>query len=116
MLSVNSVCWAPHELGLMLACASSDGSVSVLTYTAAHTWHAVKITNAHNVCLSFKRACIIFGNCTGHSSSVEISWGLHHLQEFHVSFTTIENFMSSFIIFLKYLGPFVIFGNFAGHI
>ncbi|XP_018024605.1 protein SEC13 homolog [Hyalella azteca] len=47
--SINSVCWAPHELGLMLACASSDGSVSVLTYTAAHTWHAVKITNAHNV-------------------------------------------------------------------
>ena len=46
---VNSVCWAPHEHGLMLACASSDGSVSVLTYTASHTWQPTKINNAHNV-------------------------------------------------------------------
>lgn len=29
--SVNSVCWAPHDFGLMLACGSSDGSVSILT-------------------------------------------------------------------------------------
>ena len=31
--SVNSVCFAPHELGLVLACGSSDGSVSILTST-----------------------------------------------------------------------------------
>lgn len=31
--SVNSIAWAPHELGApMLACASSDGKVSVLTF------------------------------------------------------------------------------------
>lgn len=30
--SVNSVSWAPHELGAILACASSDGKVSVLTF------------------------------------------------------------------------------------
>lgn len=30
--SVNSVAWAPHELGPVLACASSDGQVSVLTF------------------------------------------------------------------------------------
>jgi len=29
---VNSVCWAPHEFGLILVCGSSDGSISVLTY------------------------------------------------------------------------------------
>ena len=31
-LLVNSVCWAPHELGAILACASSDGKLSVLTF------------------------------------------------------------------------------------
>ena len=30
--SVNSIAWAPAEFGLVLACASSDGRVSVLTY------------------------------------------------------------------------------------
>eukprot|EP00300_Choanocystis_sp_HF-7_P041837 c8623_g1_i1.p1 GENE.c8623_g1_i1~~c8623_g1_i1.p1 ORF type:complete len:325 (+),score=50.73 c8623_g1_i1:104-976(+) len=30
--SVNSVAFAPHEYGLILACASSDGQVTVLTY------------------------------------------------------------------------------------
>ena len=28
---VNSVAWAPHEFGLMLACASSDRSISILS-------------------------------------------------------------------------------------
>lgn len=32
--SVNSIAWAPAEFGLVLACASSDGRVSVLTYQA----------------------------------------------------------------------------------
>jgi protein transport protein SEC13 len=30
--SVNGVSWAPHELGALLACASSDGKISVLTF------------------------------------------------------------------------------------
>jgi len=46
--SVNSICWAPHEYGLILACASSDGSVSLLTYTSTHSWDSKKISNAHN--------------------------------------------------------------------
>lgn len=29
---MNSVSWAPHELGATLACASSDGKISVLTF------------------------------------------------------------------------------------
>ena len=32
---VNSIAWAPPELGLHLACASSDGSVTVLSHRAA---------------------------------------------------------------------------------
>ena len=33
---VISVAWAPHEYGLILVCGSSDGAVSVLTYTASN--------------------------------------------------------------------------------
>ena len=36
--SVNSVAWAPYELGLALACGSSDGTLSVLTHTAGGEW------------------------------------------------------------------------------
>lgn len=32
LTSVNSISWAPHELGAILACASSDGKLSVLTF------------------------------------------------------------------------------------
>ena len=30
--SINAVAWAPYELGLVLASASSDGTVAVLEY------------------------------------------------------------------------------------
>ena len=33
LATVNSVQWAPHEWGLMLACASSDDSFSILYYS-----------------------------------------------------------------------------------
>lgn len=33
--SVNAIAWAPHELGLVLAAASSDGSVSVASHKGA---------------------------------------------------------------------------------
>ncbi|SPO37315.1 probable SEC13 - protein transport protein [Pseudozyma flocculosa] len=46
--SVNSIAWAPHELGSVLACASSDGNVSVLTFNNDGTW-AVDIVSAHPV-------------------------------------------------------------------
>lgn len=32
--AVNAIAWAPHELGPILACASSDGKVSVLTFNS----------------------------------------------------------------------------------
>lgn len=40
---MNSLCWAPYELGLSLAAASSDGSLSVLTYQPDGSWHADKV-------------------------------------------------------------------------
>jgi len=38
--SVNSLAWAPHELGAILACASSDGKVSVLSFNNDGAWDA----------------------------------------------------------------------------
>ena len=29
---MNLICWSPHELGALLACASSDGCVSILSF------------------------------------------------------------------------------------
>lgn len=34
--SVNAISFAPHELGLKLACASADGSISILTWKGAN--------------------------------------------------------------------------------
>lgn len=48
--SVNSIAWGPHEYGLVLACGSSDASISVLINTADSTvWEAKKIPNAHTI-------------------------------------------------------------------
>ena len=46
--SVNSIAWCPVEHGLCLACASSDGRVSVLTRQADDSW-TVKRFNAHQI-------------------------------------------------------------------
>eukprot|EP00033_Pygsuia_biforma_P002324 GCRY01002572.1.p1 GENE.GCRY01002572.1~~GCRY01002572.1.p1 ORF type:complete len:354 (+),score=38.76 GCRY01002572.1:142-1062(+) len=46
--SVNSIAWAPHEYGLMLACASSDGHISVLSCGDDGHWTATKFF-AHNI-------------------------------------------------------------------
>lgn len=42
--SVNSIAWAPYELGLILAAGSSDGSISVHTYQPDGSWHADKVS------------------------------------------------------------------------
>ena len=36
--TVNSVSWAPHELGAILACASSDGKISVLSFKSQYSF------------------------------------------------------------------------------
>ncbi len=48
-LVVNSVCWAPHEFGLVLACGSSDGSISIISSAGDGSWDSKKIPNAHTV-------------------------------------------------------------------
>lgn len=37
-LSVNSIAFAPHEYGLLLACGSSDGQISILTGHSDGSW------------------------------------------------------------------------------
>ncbi|CAL8116138.1 unnamed protein product [Orchesella dallaii] len=44
--SVNSVCWAPPEWGLMLACGSSDGGITILSFENER-WEIRKIAAAH---------------------------------------------------------------------
>jgi protein transport protein SEC13 len=39
--SVNLVAWAPHEVGCLLACASSDGNVSVLEFKDNNWSHQI---------------------------------------------------------------------------
>merc|ERR1712050_628307 len=47
--SVNSVCWAPHEFGLILVCGSSDGCISIISSTGDGNWDTKKISNAHSI-------------------------------------------------------------------
>ncbi|KAG8235001.1 hypothetical protein J437_LFUL013881 [Ladona fulva] len=47
--SVNSIRWAPHEFGLILACGSSDGAISLLTHSGGVNWDVKKIVNAHTI-------------------------------------------------------------------
>eukprot|EP00879_Flechtneria_rotunda_P017426 GHRR01018259.1.p1 GENE.GHRR01018259.1~~GHRR01018259.1.p1 ORF type:complete len:242 (+),score=67.87 GHRR01018259.1:119-844(+) len=47
--SVNSIGFAPQELGLILACASSDGTVSIVQLTQEGNWETSKISNAHAI-------------------------------------------------------------------
>ncbi|XP_051549554.1 protein SEC13 homolog isoform X2 [Myxocyprinus asiaticus] len=46
---VNSVCWGPYDFGLILACGSSDGAISVLTCSGDGHWDIKKINNAHTI-------------------------------------------------------------------
>ncbi|KAK1295501.1 hypothetical protein QJS10_CPA16g01622 [Acorus calamus] len=48
--SVNSIAWAPPELGLCLACGSSDGNISVHTASPDGSgWDTARIDQAHPV-------------------------------------------------------------------
>lgn len=43
--SINSIAWAPQELGLVLAAGSSDGTVSITEYTpSTGSWDATKVS------------------------------------------------------------------------
>lgn len=47
--SINSISWAPHELGLMLAVGSSDGTISVLEHKSDGTWDSMKLPGTHPI-------------------------------------------------------------------
>lgn len=47
--SVNSIAWAPVEYGLHLACGSSDGRVSILSYMVEEGSWRVTNWNAHQI-------------------------------------------------------------------
>ncbi|KAK7915750.1 hypothetical protein WMY93_011511 [Mugilogobius chulae] len=50
LASLNSVCWGPYEFGLILACGSSDGAISLLTFTGDQQWDIKKIpTRTHEL-------------------------------------------------------------------
>jgi len=69
VLLVNSIQWAPHEWGLLLACGSSDESISFIStsgkldnnfflihsdyITGDGSWKYSKIDKAHNVCIDY---------------------------------------------------------------
>ena len=46
---MNTVQWAPSEFGLIFACGSSDGSISIVSLNGDGNWSARKIDNAHSV-------------------------------------------------------------------
>jgi WD40 repeat protein len=45
--TVNSISWAPHELGLILASGSSDGSIRILKHKGENQWDEKVIRDAH---------------------------------------------------------------------
>ena len=50
---MQGVAWAPHEYGLQLACASADGTVSVLTHCEAdNSWHVARLADSPVGCLA----------------------------------------------------------------
>ena len=57
--TVNSLAWAPHELGAILACASSDGKVSVLSFNSK-----LSLPLSHSICSFRITASDLFNTCT----------------------------------------------------
>lgn len=43
---MNSISWAPHQLGLVFACCSTDGMISVVEFKN-DVWAPIKIIDAH---------------------------------------------------------------------
>ena len=80
--SVNGVAFAPHELGLMLATASSDGSISILTYQAGQGWSSHKVHPPQSIIVILARELLNISRfcCTvAHFSTAVIalvSWDL----------------------------------------
>jgi WD40 repeat protein len=54
---VNSIAWAPHELGLCLVCGSSDGNILVFSARYDGGWDTTRVDQAHPVCETFVSWC-----------------------------------------------------------
>ncbi|PKU29063.1 hypothetical protein llap_20633 [Limosa lapponica baueri] len=89
-LAVNSVCWAPHDYGLILACGSSDGAISLLSYTGDGQWEVKKISNAHTDGRVFIWTC---DDASGNSWSPKL---LHKFNDvvWHVSWSITANILA----------------------
>jgi protein transport protein SEC13 len=48
--SVNSIAWAPHELGLGSTCGSSDGNISAFSAPSEGGWDTTRVDQVHPVC------------------------------------------------------------------
>jgi protein transport protein SEC13 len=98
---VNSIGWAPHDLGAVLACGSSDGKVSILEFKDDGTWDT-KVFNAHGMgcnAVSWAPAIVpgslvstgppVSGNvrkvATGGCDNLVKIWGFEYLVLFNVA-------------------------------
>lgn len=61
---VNSIAWCPATLGQLLACASSDGDITILLYCDG-SWTSQRITGAHRA---------LDGEMTASPGVTAISW------------------------------------------
>ncbi|KAG7997732.1 hypothetical protein I3843_01G224300 [Carya illinoinensis] len=51
--SVNSIAWAPHELGLCLTCGSSDGNILIFVAKLDGGWDTLRIDKARSLGVTF---------------------------------------------------------------
>lgn len=78
--AVNSVCWGPCDFGLILACGSSDGAISLLTFSGDGQWDVKKIPNAHTVSSPLSRPSLILSQYS--STLLGLPFAFIHLPEF----------------------------------
>jgi len=74
--SVNSLAWAPHQYGLHLACASSDGKVSVHSYSGGH-WQCEIFDAGATGCNAIDWAS--FNHCGGEGTMRLVTGGCDNL-------------------------------------
>jgi len=70
-LSVNGICWAPHEHGLILAAGSSDGSIWTIEQRGDRWTESLVSANAHSVGVTSVswRPVVAYGALSSTSSS-----------------------------------------------
>lgn len=95
-LPVNSICWAPHEFGLMLACGSSDGAVSIVSTSGDGSWETQKINNAHTVSWRLTASRLSQSYCTERKYYMCLSPSLGPMTSFITLFPSLPAKFSGF--------------------